>query len=95
LLNNIFDWPLCTLIPLINFPFIILGYFQMGLRFAIKSTIAILELAVCLAMVPYPDVTPDKLLTALFGGFFIGLGIGLAIRGEAVLDGDRDCCIIG
>ena len=66
----------------------------MGLRFAIKSTIAILGLAVCLAMVPYPDVTPDKLLTALFGGFFIGLGIGLAIRGEAVLDGTEIAALL-
>jgi uncharacterized membrane-anchored protein YitT (DUF2179 family) len=55
LLNNIFEWPLYILIPLTNLPFIILGYFQMGLRFAIKSAIAILGLAVCLAMVPYPD----------------------------------------
>ncbi len=66
----------------------------MGLRFAIKSTIAILGLAVCLAIVPYPDVTPDKLLTALFGGFFIGLGIGLAIRGEAVLDGTEIAALL-
>ncbi len=56
----------------------------MGLKLAIRSSITILGLAVCLAFVSYPDVTPDKLLTALFGGFFIGLGIGLAIRGEAV-----------
>jgi uncharacterized membrane-anchored protein YitT (DUF2179 family) len=44
--------------------------------------------------VPYPDVTPDKLLTALFGGFFIGLGIGLAIRGEAVLDGTEIAALL-
>ncbi len=45
-------------------------------------------------MVPYADVTPDKLLTALFGGFFIGLGIGLAIRGEAVLDGTEIAALL-
>ena len=44
-------------------------------------------MSVCLATVHYPDVTPDKLLTAVFGGFFIGAGMGLAIRGGAVLDG--------
>jgi uncharacterized membrane-anchored protein YitT (DUF2179 family) len=44
-------------------------------------------LSLCLATVHYPDVTPDKLLTAVFGGFFIGAGMGLAIRGGAVLDG--------
>ena len=41
----------------------------------------------CLATIHYPDVTPDKLLTAVFGGFFIGAGMGLAMRGGAVLDG--------
>jgi len=94
LLNNIFDLPLSILIPLINLPFIILGYYQMGLKFAIKSSIAITGLALCLAFMPYPDVTPDKLLTALFGGFFIGLGIGLAIRAEAVLDGTEIAALL-
>lgn len=87
LLNGISGWPLSILIPLINLPFIVLAYYQLGIRFVFKTVVAIAGLAVCLAFVPYPDVTPDKLLTALFGGFFIGLGIGLAIRAEAVLDG--------
>jgi uncharacterized membrane-anchored protein YitT (DUF2179 family) len=94
LLNNIFGWPLYLLIPVINLPFIFLGYYQMGLKFAIKSSGAILGLALCLAFIPYPDVTPDKLLTALFGGFFIGLGIGLAIRGGAVLDGTEIAALL-
>ena len=94
LLDYIFDWPIALLIPLINLPFIILGYFQLGLKFAIKTVIAITGLSLCLAFFPYPDVTPDKLLTALFGGFFIGLGIGLAIRGEAVLDGTEIAALL-
>jgi uncharacterized membrane-anchored protein YitT (DUF2179 family) len=94
LLDYIFDWPIAILIPAINLPFIILGYFQLGLKFAIKTVIAITGLSLCLAFFPYPDVTPDKLLTALFGGFFIGLGIGLAIRGEAVLDGTEIAAVL-
>src|SRR5215218_4811745 len=94
LLNNIFDWPLAILIPIINLPFIILGYYHIGLKFAIKSSLAITCLALCLAFLPYPDVTPDKLLTAVFGGFFIGVGIGLAIRGEAVLDGTEIAALL-
>lgn len=94
LLDYIFDWPVAILIPAINLPFIILGYFQLGLKFAIKTVIAITGLSLCLAFLPYPDVTPDKLLTALFGGFFIGLGIGLAIRGEAVLDGTEIAALL-
>jgi len=94
LLNNIFGWPLYLLVPAINLPFVVLGYYQMGLKFALKSSAAILGLALCLAFIPYPDVTPDKLLTALFGGFFIGLGIGLAIRGGAVLDGTEIAALL-
>lgn len=79
--------PLSVLIFLINTPFLFLGYKRLGIRFAIKSAMAIAGLSLCLAFVHFPDVTHDKLLTAVFGGFFIGVGIGLAIRGGAVLDG--------
>jgi len=46
------------------------------------------------AFVRFPDVTPDKFLTAVFGGFFIGAGIGLAIRGGAVLDGTEIAALL-
>jgi uncharacterized membrane-anchored protein YitT (DUF2179 family) len=81
-------------ILVINLPFIALGYRQIGKAFAIRSTLAITGLSLCLAVVPFPDVTPDKLLTAVFGGFFIGAGIGLAMRGGAVLDGTEIAAVI-
>lgn len=79
--------PLSVLILIINLPFIALGYNKIGKVFALKSVLAIAGLAVCLAVVNFPEVTQDKLLIAVFGGFFLGAGIGLAIRGGAVLDG--------
>ncbi|MDQ4139419.1 MAG: YitT family protein [Bacteroidota bacterium] len=94
LLAQISGFPLYVLILFINLPFIILGYRQMGWRFSIKSAVAIAGLAICLALVPFPDVTPDKLLTAVFGGVFIGVGIGLAMRGGAVLDGTEIAALI-
>ena len=87
LVSDVLGVPLSVLILVINLPFIALGYRQIGRTFALKSTLAIAGLSLCLAFVKFPDVTPDKLLTAVFGGFFIGAGIGLAIRGGAVLDG--------
>jgi uncharacterized membrane-anchored protein YitT (DUF2179 family) len=87
LLSKVLKFPLAALILIINLPFIALGFRQIGRAFAIRSALAIAGLSLCLATVPYPDVTPDKLLTAVFGGFFIGAGMGLAIRGGAVLDG--------
>jgi uncharacterized membrane-anchored protein YitT (DUF2179 family) len=94
LLSNVLGWPLSILILVINLPFIALGFRQIGKAFAIRSTLAIAGLALCLAFVKYPDVTPDKLLTAVFGGFFIGAGIGLAIRGGAVLDGTEIAALL-
>src|SRR5918911_1659952 len=94
LLSDVTGRPLALFIPLINLPFIALGYRQVGARFAFKSAAAIAGLSACLAVVPFPDVTPDKLLTAVFGGFFIGAGIGLAMRGGAVLDGTEVAALI-
>jgi uncharacterized membrane-anchored protein YitT (DUF2179 family) len=86
--------PLTFWLPMVNLPFVLLGYRQMGLAFAVRSTLAIAGLTAVLAFVPYPDVTPDPLLTAVFGGLFIGAGIGLAIRGNAVLDGTEIAALI-
>jgi uncharacterized membrane-anchored protein YitT (DUF2179 family) len=94
LLADVLSFPLAILILVINLPFIALGYRQIGKKFAIKSALAIAGLSICLALVKYPDVTPDKLLTAVFGGFFIGAGIGLAIRGGAVLDGTEIAALL-
>ena len=94
LLAGVAGLPLSIWILLINLPFVAVGYRQIGRKFALKSTLAIAGLSVCLALVKYPDVTPDKLLTAVFGGFFIGAGIGLAIRGGAVLDGTEIAALL-
>jgi uncharacterized membrane-anchored protein YitT (DUF2179 family) len=86
--------PLSVWLPLVNAPFVALGYRQMGRAFAIRSTLAIAGLSAALATMHFPDVTPDRLLTAVFGGFFIGAGIGLAVRGGAVLDGTEIAALL-
>lgn len=87
LISNLTQVPLYILIIGINIPFIILGYKTVGKQFAIKTALAISGLALCVATVQFPDVTQDNLLVAVFGGFFLGAGIGLSVRGGAVIDG--------
>ncbi len=87
LLSVLTNIPLWALIICVNIPFIILGYTTMGRTFAIKTIIAISGLALVLGTVHFPDVTKDNLLVAVFGGFFLGAGIGLTVRGGAVIDG--------
>ncbi|MGC8803410.1 MAG: YitT family protein [Bacteroidales bacterium] len=87
LISLLSGFSLSILLILINAPFIALGYFQSGKIFALKSVASIVGLAVAVALINFPIITTDKLLVAVFGGFFLGAGIGLAIRGGSVLDG--------
>jgi uncharacterized membrane-anchored protein YitT (DUF2179 family) len=87
LLNIISKFSISWLLIIINIPFIILGYTQSGKQFAIKSILSIIGLAISLALIKFPEITNDKLLVSVFGGFFLGAGIGFAIRGGGVLDG--------
>lgn len=87
LISALTSIPLYQLIIAVNIPFIILAYHIMGRQFAIKTALAISGLALVLATVHFPNVTNDNLLVAVFGGFFLGAGIGFAIRGGAVIDG--------
>ncbi len=87
LLAGIFKLPLPLLLVVINIPFLILAYHVISKSFAIRAAIAIFFLAVVIATVHFPDITQDKLLVSVFGGFFLGAGIGLTVRGTAVLDG--------
>lgn len=87
LITETSNLPLYVLIILVNIPFLILGYRAIGRNFTIKATLAIVGLALTLALFDFPEVTQDRLLVAVFGGFFLGAGIGLSIRGGAVIDG--------
>ena len=87
LISRISNIPLSFLIIIINIPFIILGYNIIGKQFAIKTIFSIIGLSICLANLQFPIVTNNDVLVAVFGGIFLGAGIGLSIRGGAVIDG--------
>ena len=87
LVNYTTGLPLSMLIFAINVPFIILAYTQISRIFALKTLLAIVGFSFILAFVEFPIITDDKLLTAVFGGLFLGGGVGLSVRGGSVLDG--------
>jgi uncharacterized membrane-anchored protein YitT (DUF2179 family) len=88
LFHELYHIPLSLLLILINIPFFILGKFQVNTSFAIKSFISAVLLTVCLEFFPYPiDITHDKLIVSVFGGFFLGIGVGLGMRGGCAIDG--------
>lgn len=79
--------PLPWILVVVNIPFLLLGLKTIGRRFFFRGMLAIIGLAICVALLPNMEVTNEPTLAAVFGGFFLGLGIGLAMRGGAVLDG--------
>lgn len=94
LLSTVFDWPLSWLLVFLNLPFLLMAWRAFSLRFALRSLLGILLLAIAVAWMPCPVITEDKILIAAFGGFFLGLGIGLAIRGGAIIDGTEVLAIV-
>ncbi|MFK7931931.1 MAG: YitT family protein [Saprospiraceae bacterium] len=89
LLSELFNLDLSIGLPIVSIPFFVIGYFTIAKRILVKSIIAILLLSVVIHFENFTSITDDKLIIATFGGMFLGVGIGLAIRNGAVLDGSE------
>jgi uncharacterized membrane-anchored protein YitT (DUF2179 family)/predicted metal-dependent HD superfamily phosphohydrolase len=87
LVHELFHVNLAYVIIALNLPFIVAGYFSVGKQFAYKTVFAIVLLGIFLLLLPYPVITSDKLLISIFGGVFLGLGVGLVMRAGGALDG--------
>ncbi|KEO71751.1 YitT family protein [Anditalea andensis] len=87
LVKGFADVHISVLLIVFNLPFLIIGYSKIGQTFSLKALIAILLLAAGMYFIEIPIFTTDKVLIAVFGGFFIGMGIGFVIRGGGVIDG--------
>lgn len=88
LIHELNDLNIAYVIVAVNIPFIIMGAIQVNKAYAYKTFAAIIGLGLCLHYIPYwQDITHDKLLVSIFGGVFMGIGVGLSIRGGCALDG--------
>ncbi len=87
LIHEIYHFNIAWVIVICNIPLIIVGAFQVDRTFAVRTFLAVIGLGLCLHYLPYPEITQDKLLVSIFGGVFMGIGVGLAIRGGCALDG--------
>lgn len=87
LIHEVFHINISLLLIVFNLPFVIIGWDKIGKTFAMQAVVAIAMLVILINFIELPAVTDDKVLIAIFGGFLIGLGIGLVIRGGGVIDG--------
>ena len=87
LIHEIFHFNLAYVIILANLPFIIICVYAINFNYALKTFFCILLLGVFLMILPHFDITKDKLLVSIFGGFFLGAGVGLTMRAGCAIDG--------
>ena len=87
LVHELYELNLAAVIILLNLPFIIVSYFSVGSRFAFRTLFSVIMLGLSLTIIPDVALTSDKLLISIFGGVFLGIGIGLVMRAGAALDG--------
>ena len=79
----------------LNIPFLILGYKQLGKSFLIKAAYAMLVFSILLEQFkPVPELTNDILLATVFGGLLLGIGVGFVIKFGACLDGTEVVAIL-
>ena len=90
-ISEFYHLDIAYLIVIINIPLIIMGAFQVDKLFAFKTFAAVVGLGLCLSFFPYPHITSDKLLVSIFGGVFMGIGVGLSIRGGCALEDCHTC----
>lgn len=89
LVRTFVDIKISYLLIIFSIPFLILGYFTVSKRIVIKSVLSIIGLALFIHFENFETITDDKLLISIFGGLFLGAGIGIAIRNGSVLDGSE------
>ena len=89
LLSELFNFDISYILLIVSIPFLILAWYSLSRRIFIKSVISIISLSVIIHFENFEAITDDKLLIAIFGGLFLGSGIGLTIKNGAVLDGSE------
>ena len=87
--------PLGVFIFILNAPFLILGYKQIGKTFALSTLFSVVCLSIGVSVLhPFSALTQNTLLATIFGGIILGSGIGLIIRNGGSLDGTEIIAII-
>jgi uncharacterized membrane-anchored protein YitT (DUF2179 family)/predicted metal-dependent HD superfamily phosphohydrolase len=87
LLHELYHFNLAITIIVLNLPLIAISLYSVGRRFALRTLLSVFMLGICLWLLPEVALTDDKLLISIFGGVFLGIGIGLVMRAGAALDG--------
>jgi len=100
-LHYMFDTPVGLIALCFDIPLTIIGIKVLGPRFGVKTVLGFFMTAIFVDGLTYfygeaPLVENDALLSSIFGGVFIGLGLGMIFKAKATSGGsDIVAMIIG
>ena len=89
LVSQLFDLNISAVLLIVSIPFLIIAWNTLTKKIVLKSFLSITALAIFIHFENFSSITDDKLLIAIFGGLFLGAGIGITIKNGAVLDGSE------
>ena len=88
ILNGLFGWNAGIVQYAFNIPLFIAGILVLGKNFGLKSFVGTIALPFfVIFMSDWEPWTLNPLLGAIFGGIFVGLGIGIVFKGNASTGG--------
>ena len=88
ILSNLSGLPMGLFLAILNLPFILLAWWKIGRRSAVRTSIGIATLSLSTIAMHHMDSLTDEFFVALLlGGSLLGLGVGLALRQGGALDG--------
>lgn len=95
ILNTLFGGSLGLIIFIVNLPFLILGYKQLGKKFVLKAFYGMALFSILLEVLDkYTPLIDDTLLATVYGGILLGVGCGLIIKEGGCLDGTETIAIL-
>lgn len=91
-LHHMFNTPVGLIALCFDIPLTIIGIKVLGPRFGVKTVVGFVFTAVFVDLLTYlwgdlPLVQDDALLSSVFGGLFIGFGLGLIFKAKATSGG--------
>jgi uncharacterized membrane-anchored protein YitT (DUF2179 family) len=84
---HLFRFPVGVTTLVLNVPLFLVGIRQLGGHFGIRTLLATVLLSVFIDLVKVPVLTDDSLLASIYGGFLMGVGLGIIFRMNATTGG--------
>lgn len=95
IIYKLFKIPLSILVIVLNIPFLIIGYKNLGKNFLFRAIYSMLCFSLFLSFFELiKPFTEEILLATVFGGAILGVGVGLVIHFGGCIDGTESVAIV-